>query len=340
MKVLIKSNSKGMVFRFFLLAAWVLIFSLVGCGGGGSSNNNNDGNVVTPNDPPVANASADPAVVAERTPAVTLDGTGSTDSDGNITSYSWTQLQGPAVNITNADADVAQFVAPAVSAQTELIFRLTVTDNDGDSDTDDVSVNVDNAGNLSVSVEDAPDTVDLEVEGGLDWSHWGLDAGDPTSFNQKAPGGIPADLIGNYTSLSAGAATQFSNAPIGVTWTNGSDTATVSDPSTTGLYFVTPGLGDGDGIQLDIPADAADKTLKIYIGTTSLEGELTATLSDGTPPLTVTLDNTLNVGKVRVVTIDFGAVADGETLTVTFTRSADTGADAGGAINLVAATLF
>ncbi len=196
------------------------------------------------------------------------------------------------------------------------------------------------AGSLAAFVENAPDTVDLEVEGGLDWSHWGLDAGDPTSFNQKAPGGVPADLIGNYTSLSAGAATQFSNAPIGVTWTNGSDTATVSDPSTTGLYFVTPGLGDGDGIQLDVPADAADKTLKIYIGTTSLEGELTATLSDGTPPLTVTLDNTLNVGKVRVVTIDFAAAADGNTLTVTFTRSADTGADAGGAINLVAATLF
>ncbi len=310
MKALIKSDFKQMVLRFLLIAASVLIFSLMGCGGGGSSNNN-DGNGGITNDPPVANASA-PAVVDERTPAVTLDGTGSTDSDGNITSYSWTQVSGPAVNITNADADVAQFVAPAVSAQTELIFRLTVTDNDGASDTDDVTVNVDNAGNLSVSVADAPDIVDLEVEGGLDWSHWGLDAGDPASFNQKAPGGLAADLIGNYTSLSAGAATQFSNAPIGVTWTNGSDTATVSDPSTTGLYFVTPALADGDGIQLDIPADAADKTLKIYIGTTSLEGELTATLSDGTPPLTVTLDNTLNVGKVRVVTIDFGAAADGE----------------------------
>jgi hypothetical protein len=43
---------------------------------------------------------------------------------------------------------------------------------------------------------------------------------------------------------------------------------------------------------------------------------------------------------VRVVTLDFGAAADGETLAITFTRSADTGADAGGALNLIAATLF
>jgi hypothetical protein len=288
MKLLSKRDFKGMAFRFFFLTAVVVFLSLTGCGGGGSSNN--DGNVVTPNEPPVASASA-PAVVDEQT-SVTLNGTGSTDSDGNITSYSWTQLPGgPAVNITNANADVAQFVAPAVSAQTEVSFRLTVTDNDGDSDTDDVTVNVDNAGNLSVSVADGPDPVDLETEGGLDWSHWGLDAGDPTSFNQKLVGGIPADLIGDYSNVGTVSATQFDNAPTGVTWSNGSDTATVSDPSTTGLFFGTGSVADTEGIQLiDIPADAADKILKLYIGTTSLEGELTATLSDGTPPLTVTLE--------------------------------------------------
>jgi hypothetical protein len=63
-------------------------------------------------------------------------------------------------------------------------------------------------------------------------------------------------------------------------------------------------------------------------------------LSDvSAPPYEVLLDNTLPVGKVRVVTLNFGAAADGEFLTIDFTLSADTGPDAGGALNFLAATL-
>jgi hypothetical protein len=53
----------------------------------------------------------------------------------------------------------------------------------------------------------------------------------------------------------------------------------------------------------------------------------------------VFLDNPLDeIQKVWVVTLNFGALADGETLTVDYTLAEDTG-DPTGHINLAAATL-
>ncbi|WMX12711.1 PKD domain-containing protein [Aureispira sp. CCB-E] len=50
--------------------------------------------VVVPNVPPVADAGADIHITSPQN-AVTLDGTGSLDSDGTITSYQWRLLSGP-----------------------------------------------------------------------------------------------------------------------------------------------------------------------------------------------------------------------------------------------------
>ena len=71
---------------------------------------------------------------------MTLDGTGSTDSDGTITSFAWTQTSGPAVTLTGADTATPSFTAPTGPAS--LTFELTVTDNDGATDTDSVTVTV------------------------------------------------------------------------------------------------------------------------------------------------------------------------------------------------------
>ena len=77
--------------------------------------------------------------------AVTLLGTAS-DSDGNISSYSWQQLSGPAVALTNSESVEVSFSAPEESAQ--LSFRFTVTDNGGASSSDDVLVDVNNSSPL------------------------------------------------------------------------------------------------------------------------------------------------------------------------------------------------
>ncbi len=96
-------------------------------------------NVLFNNTAPTAQASAS-SKVDPGAAGVRLNGSGSTDSDGTIAAYSWTQLKGAAVTITNPDQAVATFNAPA--SDTGLLFLLTVTDNDGAQDSVEVAVNV------------------------------------------------------------------------------------------------------------------------------------------------------------------------------------------------------
>ena len=87
-------------------------------------------NVVWVNDPPVASAGQNKNVDGGE--SVTLDGSGSTDSDGNIVSYSWIQTDGTEVSLDNSSAVNPVFVSPYVTSPGEiLIFKLIVTDNEG-----------------------------------------------------------------------------------------------------------------------------------------------------------------------------------------------------------------
>ncbi|HSK05318.1 MAG TPA: S8 family serine peptidase [Kofleriaceae bacterium] len=84
---------------------------------------------------------------------VTLDGRVSSDADGTIASYAWTQLSGPPVTLSGAGAAVASFTAPA---QGTLGFELTVTDSDGLTDTAQVAIPI---APLPVATATASDTV-------------------------------------------------------------------------------------------------------------------------------------------------------------------------------------
>jgi len=121
--------------RFTTVLSLFLLSGLLACGGGGG------GSPDPVNQDPMAVASNNFSVVEET--AVTLDGSGSADQDGSITSYAWSQTGGsPAVTLTNASSATASFMAPAVTTDTLLTFTLTVTDNDGATDTDSVDVTV------------------------------------------------------------------------------------------------------------------------------------------------------------------------------------------------------
>ena len=85
--------------------------------------------IVSPNNPPVANAGADQTVKAGS--HVRLDGSGSEDPDNrpNPLAYAWKQVQGRLVILDNAASATPGFVAPSDLEQDEqLVFMLTVTD--------------------------------------------------------------------------------------------------------------------------------------------------------------------------------------------------------------------
>jgi hypothetical protein len=84
-------------------------------------------NIVTPVDnPPTANAGGDQSV--NEGALVTLDGTTSSDPDGEALTYQWSQTSGPAVSLSDPTAAMPTFTAPDVAAPTDLTFDLVVCD--------------------------------------------------------------------------------------------------------------------------------------------------------------------------------------------------------------------
>jgi gliding motility-associated-like protein len=92
-------------------------------------------NAAPVNVPPVSNAGADKNVTLPIA-SVIFNGNG-TDTDGTISSYSWSLLSGPTVTLSNQNTKnltTANLVAGSYT------FRLTVTDNSGASAFDDVAM--------------------------------------------------------------------------------------------------------------------------------------------------------------------------------------------------------
>ena len=91
------------------------------------------------NENPVANAGPDQTVTAGST--VALNGTASSDPDGDTLTYQWQQTGGtPTVTLTNANTATASFTAPNQAAT--LTFQLTVNDGQGGTATDTTVVTV------------------------------------------------------------------------------------------------------------------------------------------------------------------------------------------------------
>jgi len=116
-----------------IFLAAVLIVS--GCSGGGSKNKP---------PPPPANvaptANAGPDQTVDRMVGVTLDGSASTDGDGTIATYAWTQTTGTVVTLDTAAPAMPTFTSPDTAAGEDLTFSLIVTDDDGATSTADMVV--------------------------------------------------------------------------------------------------------------------------------------------------------------------------------------------------------
>ena len=90
------------------------------------------------NNAPIANAGPDQTPTHPIT--ITLDGSASSDPDGDTLTFSWTQTSGDPVTLDDNTAEKPTF--DTLNAGDTYVFQLIVSDPKGKFDTDTVTITV------------------------------------------------------------------------------------------------------------------------------------------------------------------------------------------------------
>ena len=299
---------------------------------------------VTPKDrPPTAEAGADRT--AHEGARVSLDGSASSDPDGDVLAFAWTQTTGPAVTLTGADTATPRFQAPSqLAADTGLTFRLTVTAG-GKTATDTVMVVVRAGANDAPTANAGPDqwvgeaaAVTLDGTGSRDpegetltWA-WTQTAGTNVTLSSATA----ASPTFTAPSVTADETLTFS-----LTVTDARGLASAADTVTVTVRNGAPAahagpdqtVTEGATVTLDGSAsrDPDNETLTYAwtqtAGTNVTLSSATAASPTFTAPSSLSADATLTF---KLVVTDSGGVASApDTVTVTVQTNTAPTADAG-----------
>lgn len=110
------------------------------------------GKIIPPNRQPLADGGPDQMVVTEGT-MVALNGSGSSDPDGDGLIFSWTQVGGPTVALNSAETANPTFVMPQLGFdEISFTFQLVVSDGILDSLPDTVTITFRNAVHMACAI--------------------------------------------------------------------------------------------------------------------------------------------------------------------------------------------
>ena len=145
------------------------------------------------NQPPLANAGASQTIKLP-TDSVKLDGTKSSDPDGTITTYNWTQVSGPST-ATIVNGNTATPTAKGLIIG-QYVFQLTVTDNGGATGNAQVKITVTAANQPPVANAGANQTITLPKDSvTLDGSSSTAPSGSITAYNWVQVSGPSSAVI-------------------------------------------------------------------------------------------------------------------------------------------------
>jgi hypothetical protein len=140
----------------------------------------NSSTTIHENQVPITEAGPDQTV--SETQTVNLDGSKSSDPDGDKLSYNWKQTGGNVkIKIDSSDGVAASFVAPVTEKEEQAEIELTVDDSKGGKSTDTVNITIKKANQEPVSDAGSDQTADANTEVKLD----GSKSNDPDGDNLK-----------------------------------------------------------------------------------------------------------------------------------------------------------
>jgi subtilisin-like proprotein convertase family protein len=224
------------------------------------------------NQAPVADAGTNQAVTAGQ--VVGLDGSGSTDPDGDALEYTWTQTGGPAVALSDVHAVQPEFDAPWVSSNTTLTFSLVVSDGQLESQPDTVNVVVQDVPNQAPVADAGSDQIVVALSA---VTLSGLDSfdpdGDPVTFSWTQTAG-PSVSLSSPTAVQPTFTAPDVTAQTTLTFSLVvSDGSLESAPDSVNVMVRPPSGGDIHVASSDTPIDIPDNNSTGILSSIQVAGQ-------------------------------------------------------------------
>ena len=271
------------------------------------------------NSAPTANAGEDQTVNANV--RVTLDGTASSDPNGDALTYAWTGPEG--ITLANADTDTATFTTTAAQVGQTLTFTLTVTDPGGKSASDEVEITVQRPAPVIIGGGGGGGGAPPTSPGQQQNQAPTADAGDDIPASSAVAGAI-VRLSGSDSNDPDGDNTKLTYA-----WTQ--------DTTTTDTAYYTTAITLTNAVtatpSFTVPGDAHGKMIKFTLKVTDEKGTASTNTGDqatvvvtvhaNQPPPTPSPSASPTSGKPETkITLTAAAVTDpdGDTVTYKWTK--------------------